>query len=360
MAANICFRLGQLGLRPLLVSATGADFAEYRAWLEAHGVDTGTVPISASLHTARFICTTNREQKQIATFYAGAMAEARGIDLCAVLAGAAESDLVLVGRTTRRRSCGTPPPRTGPRCGWSPTVRSNCPGSAGRRREPWWSRARAVHQCVRGAPAAGAHRVDGAAAPGPGGPITRGADGVLVRRADGTRLTVRGPAAAVPVRPAAHPPALPGSRPVHAQRNLRLQQAGDRGARRGPAPARGAGRPGGRLSARPGRAVRVRRRLGRHPRPRRTSGGPARRRGADAAANAGPGVRHGRRGGHVGVARRGASHGQEGARGAQRAGLLSGAGPGPGAGGPQPGPGRGPGAGNDPDRPEDRSPAGCI
>jgi adenosine kinase len=46
VAGNIAFGLGCLGLRPLLVGSVGPDFAEYRAWLEAHGVDTSCVRTS--------------------------------------------------------------------------------------------------------------------------------------------------------------------------------------------------------------------------------------------------------------------------------------------------------------------------
>jgi adenosine kinase len=97
VAANICFGLGQLGLHPLLIGAAGTDFAEYRAWLDDHGVDTRAVRVSASLHTARFVCTTDEDQNQIATFYAGAMAEAREIDLAEVLEHTGRPALVLVG-----------------------------------------------------------------------------------------------------------------------------------------------------------------------------------------------------------------------------------------------------------------------
>jgi len=38
VAANIAFGLGVLGLRPLLVGGVGADFVDYRRWLEDHGV----------------------------------------------------------------------------------------------------------------------------------------------------------------------------------------------------------------------------------------------------------------------------------------------------------------------------------
>ncbi|MDT7630382.1 MAG: adenosine kinase, partial [Pseudonocardiales bacterium] len=39
VGANIAFGMGVLGQRPVLVGAVGADFAEYRDWLERHGVD---------------------------------------------------------------------------------------------------------------------------------------------------------------------------------------------------------------------------------------------------------------------------------------------------------------------------------
>ena len=81
VAANIGFGLGVLGLRPLLVGAVGADFADYRAWLDRHGVDTGGVHVSELRHTARFVCTTDADHNQIASFYPGAMSESRDIEL---------------------------------------------------------------------------------------------------------------------------------------------------------------------------------------------------------------------------------------------------------------------------------------
>lgn len=97
VAANIACGLGRLGLRPVLVGAAGTDFADYAAQLEADGVDTRHVRISESLHTARFMCTTDTAQNQIATFYAGAMAEARDLDLAAIADRTGGIDLVLVG-----------------------------------------------------------------------------------------------------------------------------------------------------------------------------------------------------------------------------------------------------------------------
>ena len=93
-AANISFALARLGHRPLLVGAVGKDFdVEYRPWLESAGVDTSGVLVSDTRHTARFVCTTDSSLAQIATFYAGAMSQAREIDVLAL----GEFDLVLVG-----------------------------------------------------------------------------------------------------------------------------------------------------------------------------------------------------------------------------------------------------------------------
>ena len=84
VAANIAFGMGVLGGRPLLVGAVGADFADYRAWLERHGVETAGVRVSELRHTARFVCTTDADLNQIASFYPGAMSEAREIELAAL------------------------------------------------------------------------------------------------------------------------------------------------------------------------------------------------------------------------------------------------------------------------------------
>src|SRR3954470_19770580 len=95
-AANIAFGMGQLGMRPVLVGAVGADFADYRSWLERHGVDCESVHVSEVAHTARFVCTTDEDMCQIASFYAGAMSEARNIELAPVAARLGGIDLVLV------------------------------------------------------------------------------------------------------------------------------------------------------------------------------------------------------------------------------------------------------------------------
>lgn len=97
VAANISFTLGCLGMTPILVGAVGADFdGDYRPWLEQHGVDTTAVYVSSTHHTARFVCTTDQAQNQIATFYAGAMAEAGEIDLEPIEDRIGQLDLVVI------------------------------------------------------------------------------------------------------------------------------------------------------------------------------------------------------------------------------------------------------------------------
>ncbi|MEV6280495.1 carbohydrate kinase family protein [Nocardia sp. NPDC051832] len=96
VAGNIAYAMGLLNQRPLLVGAVGADFAEYRAWLEGNGVDCSTVLVSEKAHTARFVCTTDEDMAQIASFYPGAMSEARDISITE-LSESHALDLVLVG-----------------------------------------------------------------------------------------------------------------------------------------------------------------------------------------------------------------------------------------------------------------------
>jgi len=81
VAANIAFGMAQLGERPVLMGAVGADFDEYRSWLERNGVNCDFVHTSPIHHTARFVCTTDDDMCQIASFYAGAMSESRNIEL---------------------------------------------------------------------------------------------------------------------------------------------------------------------------------------------------------------------------------------------------------------------------------------
>jgi adenosine kinase len=96
-AANIAFGLGNLGLRPILVGAVGEDFVDYRSWLERHNVDCESVRVSQTKHTARFVCTNDSTMAQIASFYAGAMSEAREIELAPIVNRVGGATYVLVG-----------------------------------------------------------------------------------------------------------------------------------------------------------------------------------------------------------------------------------------------------------------------
>ena len=96
IAANICYGMAQLGLSPILVGAVGADFDDYRAHLKSFGVDCDSVYVSDTAHTARFVCTTDEDMCQIASFYAGAMAEAGNIALAPIVERTRGLDLVLV------------------------------------------------------------------------------------------------------------------------------------------------------------------------------------------------------------------------------------------------------------------------
>ena len=96
VAANIAFGMAVLGERPILVGAVGSDWGDYESWLSRHGVDTSGVHVSDLKHTARFFCTTDAAQCQVATFYPGAMSEARDIELAPVAERAGGLDLVVV------------------------------------------------------------------------------------------------------------------------------------------------------------------------------------------------------------------------------------------------------------------------
>ncbi|MEV1085487.1 carbohydrate kinase family protein [Streptomyces sp. NPDC050211] len=97
VAANIAQGLAGLGHRPLLVGAVGADFHAYGQRLAERGVDVSAVHISTTRHTARFLCTTDQDGDQIASFYPGAMTEASAIDLADILHRHGGIDLVHIG-----------------------------------------------------------------------------------------------------------------------------------------------------------------------------------------------------------------------------------------------------------------------
>jgi len=97
VAGNMAFAMGVLGGSPTLVGAVGTDFDDYRNWLTSHGVNCDSVRVSDSAYTARFVCTTDEDMAQIASFYPGAMSEARDIKLADVVSCTGTPELVIVG-----------------------------------------------------------------------------------------------------------------------------------------------------------------------------------------------------------------------------------------------------------------------
>ena len=97
VAGNMAYAIGVLGGDAVLVGAAGMDFTDYREWLESAGVNCDNVLISETEHTARFVCTTDLEMAQIASFYPGAMSRARNIRLADVLAAVGRPSATLPG-----------------------------------------------------------------------------------------------------------------------------------------------------------------------------------------------------------------------------------------------------------------------
>ena len=95
-AANICYGMGVLGLNPVLIAAVGKDWADYEAWLSRHGVDTSHALVSTSLYTAHFMVTTDDDLNQIASFFPGAMSEARNIELGPIMEKIGRFDMVVI------------------------------------------------------------------------------------------------------------------------------------------------------------------------------------------------------------------------------------------------------------------------
>jgi adenosine kinase len=81
IAANIGYTMGLLGANPLLVATAGQDFGDYRAWLEQNHVDTSGVKVIDGKFTASFFVNTDEGNRQIATFYAGAMGDSAELSL---------------------------------------------------------------------------------------------------------------------------------------------------------------------------------------------------------------------------------------------------------------------------------------
>jgi len=95
-AANISFGMGALGLNPILIAAVGKDWPDYDSWLKRHGVNTEHVKVSETLYTATFMVTTDLDHNQIASFFPGAMSEAREIELAPIVEKVGSIDLIII------------------------------------------------------------------------------------------------------------------------------------------------------------------------------------------------------------------------------------------------------------------------
>ena len=133
VAANIAFGTGRARAAPAPGRRRRAPTSrDYRAWLTRHGVDCYGGAVCDDVHTARFVCTTDDDMRQIASFYAGAMAEAREIELARRRPGRRPRP----GADQRQRPRGDGPAHRGvPGAAASrspPTPRSSWPGWTGR------------------------------------------------------------------------------------------------------------------------------------------------------------------------------------------------------------------------------------
>jgi adenosine kinase len=100
--ANIAYGLKMMGASPLLASAVGRDFADYKARLDGLEIDSRAITVSKDHLTASaFICT-DKEENQVTFFDAGAMGKVRETPVLKKLKGAALG-LAIVSPDSPRR-----------------------------------------------------------------------------------------------------------------------------------------------------------------------------------------------------------------------------------------------------------------
>jgi adenosine kinase len=101
--ANISYNLAMLGVRPRLMGTAGKDFSDYRTWLDSAGVDTRGVVVIDELFTASFFANTDEDNNQIASFYGGAMFEAKNYTLAQAVQGT--PDYVVIAPNAPEAMC---------------------------------------------------------------------------------------------------------------------------------------------------------------------------------------------------------------------------------------------------------------
>ena len=67
-APNIAYTMALLGDRPTIMATAGQDFAEYRLWLESHGIDTTAIIEIENEFCASFFVNTDEDNNQIASY----------------------------------------------------------------------------------------------------------------------------------------------------------------------------------------------------------------------------------------------------------------------------------------------------
>lgn len=103
VAPNIAYGLALFGVTPTILATAGQDAADYRAWLGEQGVDVSDMKLCDDVFTASFFVSTDTEQNQIATFYAGAMARASELTFRSYAPGAVALALICPSDPTAMR-----------------------------------------------------------------------------------------------------------------------------------------------------------------------------------------------------------------------------------------------------------------
>lgn len=88
VAGNMAYSMGMLGVPVALVGAVGPDFAPYRTVLERLGIDLSHVPVIEDDLTSAAYMNADLAGNQIASFYPGAGANSKNIDVRDIAASA--------------------------------------------------------------------------------------------------------------------------------------------------------------------------------------------------------------------------------------------------------------------------------